>query len=54
MKKVVTLEIWVDEKLSDAKECVNSVYNHMLAHEYLSDGSVEIKVIDIDKNIITK
>jgi hypothetical protein len=54
MKKVVTLEIWVDETLSDAEECVNEVYNDMMAHYFISDGSVDIKVIDVDKTIMTE
>lgn len=51
MKKVATIEILVDENLQDAKECVNEVYNHMINHEFIDDGSVMIKVIEINENI---
>jgi len=45
MKKAVTLEIWVDETLEDANECVKEVVNSANEHYYISDGSIEIKVV---------
>jgi len=53
MKKSITLEIWVDESLEDAKECVNEVYSEMCNHYYLSDGSIEVKVIKREDYITT-
>ncbi|GCD12884.1 hypothetical protein [Clostridium tagluense] len=49
MKKALTLEIWVDETLEEAKECVNEVYNNMLAHEYIDDGSIKIREVKTTK-----
>ena len=46
MKKAITLEIWVDESLEDAKDCVNDVYNDMCTSEYLSDGSIQVKIVE--------
>jgi hypothetical protein len=51
MKKVATLEIWVDEKLEDAIERANVVYTNAFTHEYISDGSVELRVVEGIKNV---
>lgn len=42
VKKVAILEIWVNETLEDAAECVNEVICSANEHYFISDGSVKI------------
>ena len=51
MKKVATIEIWVNEELEDAKQCAVKVLNHATDHYFICDGSVEARLIEIDELI---
>jgi hypothetical protein len=48
MKKVVILEVFVDELLEDAEKCIQDFINHALAHEYVDDSSLDVDVIRIN------
>lgn len=47
MKKYLTIEVLIDEKMDDAKECADEVISSALGHYYCCDGTVDIKIIDI-------
>lgn len=46
MKKYLTLEVLIDEKMEDAKQCAEEVIYTATGHEYCCDRTVEIKVIE--------
>ena len=55
MKKAVTLEIWVDNSLSNGEECVEEVIQEAMSHYYCLDGTIEIKVVEnTHEGLVTK
>lgn len=46
MKKYLILEVLIDEKMEDAKECAEEVIDHTLNHEFCLDGTVDIKILE--------
>ena len=46
MKKAVTLEIWVDDTISNSKECVEEVIQEAMSHYYCLDGTIDIKIVE--------
>lgn len=48
MRKLLTLEVWVDETIEDAEKCAKEIVQQAQGHEYCCDGTVEVKeVIEI-------
>lgn len=46
MRKVLTLEVWEDETVSDSRKCVSEVVNEAIEHHYCCDGTVDIKIVE--------
>lgn len=46
MKKYLTLEVFIDETMEDAKECAEEVINEATGHYYCCDGTVKINVVE--------
>lgn len=46
MKKYLTLEVLIDEKMEDAKECAEEVIADATGHYFCCDGTVQINVIE--------
>ena len=46
MKKTILLEVYIDENMEDAVDCMNEVVEWAKGHEYCLDGTVEIKVVE--------
>ena len=46
LKKYLTLEVLVDEKMDDYKECVEEVLVSAMGHEYCCDGTININIIE--------
>lgn len=46
MRKVLTLEVWENETMSDSRECVSEVIRETMGHYYCCDGTVDIKIVE--------
>lgn len=46
MKKYLTIEVLINDRYEDAKDCADEVINEALGHYYCCDGTVMLKVVE--------
>jgi hypothetical protein len=45
-KKVFTIDIYIDDSLEDAEECVKDFIQHATQHKYIDDNTILLAVLD--------